>query len=81
MEFTFLLLLALYLLHTLVACARSKENKTAVAVLNILLGWTFVGGSPSSSGPASKTDHNPRGALVAAGSVSLLLQCPDPHRQ
>lgn len=33
----------LYLVPALVAAYRSHPNLTAIGVLNVLLGWTFVG--------------------------------------
>jgi hypothetical protein len=40
----FILFMAgLYLLPTLVAVSNKKRNMAAVAVLNIFLGWTFLG--------------------------------------
>jgi len=39
----FFLALALYCLPWIVAKARHKRNVTAIAVLNILAGWTFLG--------------------------------------
>jgi hypothetical protein len=41
--FAMLLLLAAYFLPTLVAAARSVPNLGSVAVVNVFLGWTFVG--------------------------------------
>lgn len=38
-----LILLALYLMPTSIACARSHQNTGAIFVLNLLLGWTFIG--------------------------------------
>lgn len=38
-----LVLIALYLLPTSIACARSHQNTGAIFVLNLLLGWTFIG--------------------------------------
>jgi hypothetical protein len=36
-------LIALYLTPTLVASRREKRNFGAIAVLNLFLGWTFIG--------------------------------------
>lgn len=36
-------LLALYLLPTLIASGRGLYQRTAIAMLNIFLGWTFIG--------------------------------------
>lgn len=38
-----LFLLGLYFLPSIVATKRQHHNKTAIIVLNILLGWTFLG--------------------------------------
>lgn len=35
--------LAIYLLPTCVAMARGRRQATAIGVLNVLLGWTFLG--------------------------------------
>ena len=35
--------IALYLLPTIVAVARGKKNILGIVLVNILLGWTFVG--------------------------------------
>jgi ABC-type transport system involved in cytochrome c biogenesis permease component len=37
------ILCATYLLPTLVALFRKKQNTVAIAALNFLLGWTFLG--------------------------------------
>lgn len=41
--FLVFLIIGLYLLPTIIAFDRSVINKWSVAVINILLGWTFVG--------------------------------------
>jgi hypothetical protein len=33
----------MYFLPTLIAFARSKRDTTAILLLNIFLGWTFIG--------------------------------------
>ena len=33
----------LYLLPTIIAVMRKKENAGAIAIVNLLLGWTFIG--------------------------------------
>ena len=38
-----LIYIVAYLLPTIVAAARSKDNLLAIAALNILLGWTLLG--------------------------------------
>ncbi len=38
-----LLVSILYLMPTLVAAARKHHNSTAIFVLNLFLGWSFVG--------------------------------------
>ena len=35
--------IAVFLLPTIVAIARHKRNTTAILVLNLLAGWTFIG--------------------------------------
>jgi hypothetical protein len=40
---TFLVALALYFLPTIVAVARKVTNQGSVVVINLFLGWTFVG--------------------------------------
>jgi len=35
--------LSLYCMPTFVALHRQHHNNTAIAVLNLLLGWTFIG--------------------------------------
>lgn len=37
------MLVALYLMPASIACARSHHNAAAIFVLNLLLGWTFIG--------------------------------------
>lgn len=39
----FIVFIAAYLTPTIVAAARGHQNLMAIAALNILLGWTFVG--------------------------------------
>ena len=39
----YLFSVALYVLPTIVALARNHPNIFAIAILNIFLGWTFVG--------------------------------------
>ena len=36
-------LLAIYFIPTIVAFSRNKNNRTAIFVLNLFLGWTLVG--------------------------------------
>lgn len=38
-----LLLLVAYFFPTIVARLRGKSNATAIGVLNLLAGWTFIG--------------------------------------
>ncbi|MBW5800058.1 superinfection immunity protein [Halomonas elongata] len=38
-----LLVIAAYMLPTLVAALRKKRNTLAIGALNVLLGWTFIG--------------------------------------
>lgn len=38
-----LILVVLYFIPTLVAWRRNNRNRTAIGVLNLLTGWTFVG--------------------------------------
>ena len=38
-----LLLLGPYFLPTIIACCRGKKNSAAIFLLNLLLGWTFIG--------------------------------------
>ena len=38
-----LVIVALYFLPTIIASIRGKRNGCAIFVLNLLLGWTFVG--------------------------------------
>ena len=35
--------IAVFLLPTIVAIARHKRNTTAILILNLLAGWTFIG--------------------------------------
>ena len=35
--------IALYLLPTIVAVARGKKNILGIVLVNVLLGWTFIG--------------------------------------
>lgn len=37
-----LLALALYLVPTIIAFKKDKQNKVAISALNVLLGWTFL---------------------------------------
>ena len=41
--FMFLVALLIYLLPSIIAISRHHQNKTAIIVLNILGGWTFIG--------------------------------------
>lgn len=43
MEATFLVILFLYFIPSLIAGIRRKKNTTAITVLNAFFGWTFVG--------------------------------------
>ena len=38
-----MVIVALYFLPTIIASIRGKRNGCAIFVLNLLLGWTFVG--------------------------------------
>jgi hypothetical protein len=38
-----LIALALYLVPSIVATKRQHRNQTAIFLVNILLGWTFIG--------------------------------------
>ena len=37
-----LILFAVYLLPTIIACCRHCQSTLAIAVLNLLLGWTLI---------------------------------------
>ena len=39
----FLIVLAIYFIPTIVANFKHKDNTTAIFLLNLFLGWTFVG--------------------------------------
>lgn len=39
----FAFLLLVYFLPTVIAISNNRKNKVAISVLNILLGWTFIG--------------------------------------
>jgi hypothetical protein len=39
----FVLSLALYFLPTIIALLWNKRNTLAISMLNLLLGWTFIG--------------------------------------
>ena len=39
----FILSLAFYFLPTIIALARGHKNALAIALLNLFLGWTFIG--------------------------------------
>lgn len=39
----FSILLALYLLPGLIAVSKGKNNRTAIFILNLLVGWTLIG--------------------------------------
>ena len=44
MEIVFILIvLGLYFLPTIIACAREHHNSTAILVFNLVLGWTLLG--------------------------------------
>ncbi|HXB30470.1 MAG TPA: superinfection immunity protein [Puia sp.] len=43
MMFLFLISTAIYFIPTIVAFDRRKANRYAILMLNIFLGWTFVG--------------------------------------
>lgn len=38
-----LVVASVYFLPTIIAFVRQKRNGVAIAVLNLLLGWTFIG--------------------------------------
>lgn len=37
------ILIVLYMLPTIVATRRKKKNVSAITMLNLFLGWTFIG--------------------------------------
>ena len=37
------IVIGLYFLPTIVAIIKKKKNQNAIAVLNLLAGWTFIG--------------------------------------
>lgn len=39
----FVIILPLYFLPTIIALSRKKNNQTGIFILNLFLGWTFVG--------------------------------------
>ncbi|PYZ98754.1 hypothetical protein CR205_09320 [Alteribacter lacisalsi] len=39
----FILATVFYFLPVIIAVSREKDNVAAVAIMNILLGWTFIG--------------------------------------
>ncbi len=41
--FIVLIALAIYFIPTFVANSKKKDNTTAIFLLNLFLGWTFVG--------------------------------------
>jgi hypothetical protein len=41
--FLFLLVVGLYLLPTIVGASRGVRNLGSLVVINVLLGWTFIG--------------------------------------
>ncbi|WP_026689145.1 superinfection immunity protein [Alteribacter aurantiacus] len=41
--FIMLVVAAFYFIPTVVALARKKENVVAIFILNLLLGWSFIG--------------------------------------
>ena len=41
--FAFILLILLYFLPSIVAYNNRKENLTSIVILNVLLGWSFIG--------------------------------------
>jgi hypothetical protein len=43
MMFLFLISAAIYFIPTIVAFDRRKANRYAILMLNIFLGWTFIG--------------------------------------
>jgi Superinfection immunity protein len=43
MLFLFLVSAAFYFIPTIVAFNRRKSNRNAILLLNIFLGWTFIG--------------------------------------
>jgi hypothetical protein len=36
-------IIALYFLPTIIGYLRKKENSTAILIVNLFLGWTFIG--------------------------------------
>jgi hypothetical protein len=41
--FVFTGAIAIYFLPTIVAVKRGKRNRTSIIMVNVLLGWTFIG--------------------------------------
>jgi hypothetical protein len=68
--------LALYLLPTLVAKRREKRNLAAIAAVNILLGWTFVGWVIALVWALSRQAiDTPNATPNHAGAVQLCAHC------
>lgn len=62
--------IALYFLPTILALSRSaKANVMQVVVVNLLLGWTFIGWVVALVMSLSNTGHNP--SLVVHQHVSI----------
>ncbi|MBI4599286.1 superinfection immunity protein [Candidatus Uhrbacteria bacterium] len=43
MDFLFVILFILYFMPTVIAFVAKKKDAFAISILNILLGWTFIG--------------------------------------
>ena len=41
--FTLVILFAIYFIPTIIAYSEKKVNSPAILILNLLLGWTFIG--------------------------------------
>lgn len=59
----FLILLTLYFVPSLVAVSRKHHNEGAIFLLNLLLGWTFIGWVVALVWAATSVRRGEEGAL------------------
>jgi hypothetical protein len=65
----FAIILCAYFMPALAAYGRGHREVTAITVLNILLGWTFLGWvhhAPGGGGPGDTTERRASGRLWGA---------------
>jgi T4 superinfection immunity protein len=65
----------LYLLPTIIAVMRKKENAGAIAIVNLLLGWTFIGWVIALVWSVSTQMVDVRPAAASTGELSTARLC------